>query len=150
MLMKIVEKGKCTACGKHLSENDGLFLCAECQKISIGKTLYFVMEHLYYEPEHAGPKLEYVVCSGEIKAFLEGPKKLVRLYGFGPDACKIVEYRSVRELGKTLFLTEREAALHAKVKTEDYEKRFGWTERWGDVPLRRPWEKLLGEPGEAQ
>jgi uncharacterized Zn finger protein (UPF0148 family) len=29
---KIVVKGNCTACGKTLGENDGLFLCAECQK----------------------------------------------------------------------------------------------------------------------
>ena len=29
---KIVVKGNCTACGKKLGENDGLFLCAECQK----------------------------------------------------------------------------------------------------------------------
>ena len=31
-LHKIVVKGNCTACGKPLGENDGLFLCAECQK----------------------------------------------------------------------------------------------------------------------
>lgn len=29
---KIVVKGNCTACGKPLGENDGLFLCVECQK----------------------------------------------------------------------------------------------------------------------
>lgn len=29
---EIVVKGNCTACGKTLRENDGLFLCAECQK----------------------------------------------------------------------------------------------------------------------
>ena len=29
---EIVVKGNCTACGKPLGENDGLFLCAECQK----------------------------------------------------------------------------------------------------------------------
>lgn len=29
---KIEVKGNCTACGKTLGENDGLFLCAECQK----------------------------------------------------------------------------------------------------------------------
>ena len=29
---KIAVKGNCTACGKTLGENDGLFLCADCQK----------------------------------------------------------------------------------------------------------------------
>lgn len=29
---EIVVKGNCTACGKPLGKNDGLFLCVECQK----------------------------------------------------------------------------------------------------------------------
>lgn len=35
---KIVVKGNCTACGKTLGENDGLFLCMECQKKNNEKT----------------------------------------------------------------------------------------------------------------
>lgn len=35
---KIEVKGNCTACGKTLGENDGLFLCAECQKKNNEKT----------------------------------------------------------------------------------------------------------------
>lgn len=29
---KVYAKGNCTACGKPLGEDDGLFLCAECQE----------------------------------------------------------------------------------------------------------------------
>jgi hypothetical protein len=51
----------------------------------------------------------------------------------------------VQEIGKKVFYTAREAADLARKTTEDYERRWAWTARWGDIPLRRPWEHLLRE-----
>lgn len=48
---KIEVKGKCTACGKTLEENDGLFLCAECQK----------KQDAYYHSKMSCGKSEFIV-----------------------------------------------------------------------------------------
>ena len=111
----------------------------------IGTTLYTVEEHLYYAAERHGPFLEYIVFAGEVKEHLDGPKKLMCLRGRSPDGYINLTYRSLRDIGEKVFFTAREAALLAKAMTEDYERRWAWTERWGDVPLRRPWENLLKE-----
>ncbi len=111
----------------------------------LGTILYTVHEHLYHRPGRAGPFEEYVVFAGEIMEHLHGPKKLMRLDGPAPEGHILCDYRSFFDLGKTVFFSAREAALQAKAKTEDYERRWAWTEKYGDVPLRRPWESLLKE-----
>ena len=73
-------------------------------------------------------------------------------------ACKSEEQKAADEFIEELeaLLEEVEAAVDDEDydaiddlmddwqdMTEDYEKRWAWTERWGDVPLRRPWEHLL-------
>jgi hypothetical protein len=88
----------------------------------IGTAMYCVREHLYREPGRAGPKMEYVAFCGEVVAYL---------------------YPVVQDVGEKVFYTAREAAELAQSMTEDYERRWAWTARWGDVPLRRPWKNLL-------
>ena len=111
----------------------------------VGTMLYTVHEHLYRKPGRTGPFEEYVVFAGEITEHLPGPKKLMRLDGPTPEGRIICDYRSFFDIGKTVFFTAREAALLAREKTEEYERRWAWTEKYGDVPLRRTWENLLKE-----
>ena len=111
---------------------------------TIGETLYVVREHLYYQVGHAGPLLEYVVCEGKLRDFIEGKYVQMMLLLRGAGANNLA-YPKLNDLGKTVFRTVREAALLAKEMTEDYERRWAFTARWGDIPLRRPWEDLLAQ-----
>lgn len=110
----------------------------------IGTTFYVVREHLYYVLNRAGPMLEYIVCAGKVRRFIIGNRAEMELILENAGANNLA-YPEIKEIGKTVFHTAREAALLAKAMTEDYERRWAWTERWGDVPLRRPWEHLLTE-----
>ena len=109
----------------------------------IGTELYAVHRHLFYKPGRTGPFEEFVVFAGKIREHLPGPKKLMRLEGFTPEGHTILDYRSLDDIGKTVFTTAREAAVLALKKTEDYERIWAWTEKYGDVPMRRTWESLL-------
>ena len=109
----------------------------------LGAELYAVHEHLYYKPGHAGPFEEFVVFTGKVVEHLPGPKKLIRIDGLTPEGHIMCDYRSSFDIGQTVFYTAREAALLALKKTEDYDRTWAWTEKYGDVPLRRPWESLL-------
>ena len=117
----------------------------DIEKPPIGTVLFTVHEHLYHKTGRVGPFEEYVVFAGEVMEHLPGPRKLMRLAGPSPEGYTLLDYRSVFDLGKTVFFSEREAALLAKAKTEEYERRWGWAEKYGEVPLRRPWENLLKE-----
>ena len=111
----------------------------------IGTTLYLAREHLYYVPGRAGPLLEYVVFAGKVAQHLPGPRKLMCLRGTAPEGYTELVYVSANSVGTNTFRTERDAAQQARTMTDDYEKRWAFTERWGDIPLRRPWEELLKE-----
>lgn len=110
----------------------------------IGTTLYVVQEHLYYEKGRAGPLLEYSVYAGRLRGFIEGGYVQMKIELEHAGANNLA-YPKLNAIGKTVFLTAREAALLAKEMTEDYERRWAFTARWGDVPLRRPWANLLTE-----
>ncbi len=110
----------------------------------IGTMLYVVREHLYYTDGRASPLLEYVVCAGELRRLIEGKRVSMELVLKNAGSTNLA-YPRVGDIGKTAFYTAQEAAALAKQMTEDYEKRWSWTARWGDVPLRRPWEELLKE-----
>ena len=111
----------------------------------IGTTLYLAREHLYYVPGRVGPLLEYVVFAGEVTQHLPGPRKLMCLRGTVPEGHTELVYKSATDIGTSLFKTEREAAQRAMAMTDAYERRWAFTARWGDIPLRRPWEELLKE-----
>jgi hypothetical protein len=111
----------------------------------VGTMMYCVREHLYYVPGRVGVKTEYVVFCGKVVEHIGGNLKEFRLRGKGPDGHTECVYRTVQEIGKKVFYTAREAADLARKTTEDYERRWAWTARWGDIPLRRPWEHLLRE-----
>jgi hypothetical protein len=111
----------------------------------VGTIMYCVREHMYYVPGRAGPKTEYVVFCGEVTGHLGGNRKEFRLRGKSADGYIVITYPMLQDIGERYFYTAREAAELARSMTEDYERRWAWTERWGDVPLRRPWEHLLKE-----
>ena len=111
----------------------------------IGTTLYLAREHLYYVPGRVGPLLEYVVFAGKVTQHLPGPRKLMCLRGTAPEGHTELVYKSTADIGTNTFRTEREAAQQARTMTDDYERRWAFMERWGDIPLRRPWEDLLKE-----
>ena len=119
-------------------------------KPQIGAIFYVVREHLYYADNHAGPKLEYVVCSGKLRRFIIGKWVCMELLLKQAGANNLA-YPKLCDIGKTVFHAAREAAMQAKAMTEDYERRWAFTAQWGDIPLRRPWENLLqetrGSPG---
>ena len=108
----------------------------------IGETLYFVCEHFYYIPNHAGPVTEYCVCSGKVKTFLTGRYTEMRLVGKNPDGFPTPYYYKLSDFGKRIFDNPKDAALLAKEMTEKYERTWGWT---GDPPMRRTWTKYLSE-----
>lgn len=111
----------------------------------LGTTMFCVLEHLYYIPGRAGPDKEFVVFEGKITGYHEGGWVDMELRGRGPEGYPETAHRRLQDIGTKVFHTAVEAAVLARDMTEDYERRWAWTERWGDVPLRRPWERLLKE-----
>jgi hypothetical protein len=89
--------------------------------------------------------MEYVVFCGEVTGHLGGNRQEFRLRGKSPYGYIELSYPTLQDIGKKVFYTAREAAELARRTTEDYERRWGWTARWGDIPLRRSWEHLLQE-----
>ena len=112
---------------------------------SVGTTMFCVCEHLYYISGRAGPAKEYVIFEGVVTGYHDAGWVDVTLEGRDADGHMETVHRRLKDIGSTLFFTVREAALLAESMTEDYERRWGWTERWGDVPLRRPWQVYLDE-----
>lgn len=111
----------------------------------LGTTMFCVQEHLYYIPGRAGPALEYVIFEGEVVGYYDGHGWVdIQLHGRSANGVDTI-HRRLKDIGTKIFTTAREAAMLAGDMTEDYERRWSWTERWGDVPLRRPWEQLLKE-----
>ena len=107
---------------------------------TIGTTMYCVREHLYYKPDRTSPYMEYVVCAGRVKGYIEGGYVQIVLVLKNAGANNM-DYPRLSDIGKKVFYTAREAALLAKAMTEDYERRWGWMAT--EIPLRRPWAELL-------
>lgn len=112
----------------------------------IGTTMYFVCGHLYYdqEGEMPFPLTEFCVCSGTIYSVYKtiSGKQWLHIRGMNPDGYRTPYHYKVSEIGESVFLTAKEAALEAKRKTELYEKKFAWAGPH-DAHLRRPWANLL-------
>lgn len=111
-------------------------------ELEIGTKMYFVQEHRYYIPDHAGPILEYCVCEAEVKRFIQGGYTEVEMIGQSPDGYSTPSYYKLSDIGVTVFYTPKEAALLARKMTEQYEYTWGWV-GLPDIPMLRPWEKLL-------
>lgn len=115
------------------------------EKPEIGDKMYFVQEHLYYIPDCTGPVKEYCVCAATVTGVFTGHYYTeVKLVGPDPNGFLTPCFQKFSAIGKEVFYTPREAALLAQVMTEKYEKMWG---ELGppDIPMRRPWEKLLKE-----
>jgi len=111
----------------------------------LGTTMFCVLEHRYYIPGRAGPAFEYVVFEGKVKGYIEGGWVDMMLRGVGADGGVELVERRLQDIGTKVFHTAVEAARLARDMTEDYERRWAWMARWGDIPLRRPWAALLME-----
>lgn len=109
----------------------------------IGTKMYFVREHLYYDRlVQIGPLKEYCVCEGIVKSYSSGRHSEMNLLNCSPLFKGSIAYYKIDEIKKTVFYDPREAALLARVKTEQYERAWGLS---GNKALRRPWERILAE-----
>lgn len=107
---------------------------------NVGDTLFVVNEHLYHVEGKAAPRLEYCVCIGKVKKISQLWCPEVCVVGNGPDGHKELWYYKVSEIGTKVFYTAHEAAMLAKEKSDEYDRKFFWN---ADVPIRRTWEKYL-------
>ena len=112
------------------------------KKPDVGTQMYFVCEHLYYIPDHAGPVKEYCVCEADVTGFFTGRYTDVRLAGNSPDGRRTLHSFKLSEIGKKVFYTPEEAAGYAQILTVRYERIWGWLGA-PDIPMRRLWESLL-------
>lgn len=118
---------------------------ARVERPETGTEMYAVFEHLYSVQNRAGPLLEYCVCKGTVRGFFTGGYTEVRLLFTGPDGFPQPGYYKLDDIGKKLFYTAAEAAALAKSMTEKYERTWGWIGA-PEIPMARPWEKLLEVP----
>ena len=112
------------------------------KKPDIGTKMYFVCEHLYCIPNHAGPVKEYCVCEAEVVGFFTGGYTEVQLVGDDPNGHRTPYYFKLSEIGERVFYAPEEAAGYAQTLTVRYERIWGWLGA-PDIPMRRPWENLL-------
>lgn len=111
---------------------------------AIGTKMYDVREHLYYIPGRAAPVLEYVVVEETVTGFYKGGYEEVCLIGCPPDRGNTPISYPLKDIGKKVFYTPKEAAFLAKERTEKEENilLFRYMKH---PPLRRTWEKYLKE-----
>lgn len=112
------------------------------EKLEIGRTMYFVEEHLYYVQGFSGPVMEYCVCDGDVTGFFQKWYTSVDLRGRNSEGFPTPYRYVLSDIGEKLFYTKKEAAQLAKELTEKYERVWGWLGE-PQIPLRRPWAHLL-------
>ena len=105
------------------------------QKPSIGKPMWHVLEHLYYEKTHAGPLMEYVVREARVTGYFQGGYTEVRLTGKNAGGYLTPFSYPLSDIGRRMFYTPEEAAQLAKRMTEKM--------LWCREPLRRPWTEYI-------
>ena len=106
-----------------------------------GTVLWYVIEHYYYVPEHAGPEKEYCVSSGILTGYYDGAKYTeFCVRGYEPGKGCVPRRYKTAGLGKCVFLNPQDAAKLALQWTEHEEKVFWFCH---DKPMRRTWEKWL-------
>lgn len=115
----------------------------------IGTVMYFVSEHLYRIKDNPCSIREYVVLNGKVTGFFEGGYTEVCMLGKNANGFNAPHYAALRDIGKRVFYTAKEAALYAQELTEKYERAWSWM---GDpyIPLRRTWEKYIKENAEDE
>lgn len=102
----------------------------------VGAEMYFVVESRYYvKSVQTAPFLEYCVCEGTLRKFIDQNQTEMCLIYDGS-----LHYFNLAAIGEKVFHTPQEAALLAKEMTEKYERSWMWT---GDPLLRRTWAHLL-------
>lgn len=110
------------------------------EKLCIGTTLYFVVEHIYSLPETPfRTETEFCVCSGTLVSYIRNGTTL-HIKGKNPKGQpSLYYYRAKGALGNSVFLTPQEAAEKALKTTEKYEQRWACL----GIKLRRPWASYL-------
>ena len=102
----------------------------------VGAAMYFVVERRYYvKSVQTAPFLEYCVCEGTVRKYIDQNQTEMCLIYDGS-----LHYFNLATIGEKVFHTPQEAALLAKEMTEKYERAWMWT---GDPLLRRTWAHLL-------
>lgn len=108
----------------------------------VGMPVWYVCEHFYYVPGHAGPYFEYVVCQGIVAKYYQRNCKLeFKVDGFNGAGHPTPSYFLASELDKKVFVTEKAATHHAQQLTDDYENKWSYMDP--RCPLRRSWESFL-------
>lgn len=93
-------------------------------KPAVGDTLYFAAEHLYYVPGRAAPLKEYCIYPATVTGFLAKQNEM-RLITETPSKQRSVRYFRVCDIGRTIFSTAKEAAVHAAELTAHHEEIWG-------------------------
>ena len=110
-----------------------------------GTKLYFVIESIA-DRAFSGEPYHYEIISGEIREthIFDGSRNneyVVQTRNrLGLSSC--LEYPRCASVGKTCFLTFKEAAAAADEATDKYEKTWGMMIR---EPLARPWRERQDE-----
>ena len=84
--------------------------------------------------------MEYSVCEAKVCGYFTGSYTEIKLVGPDSDGYMTPYFHKLKNIGKTVFFSPREAALYARELTEKYERDRSWP---GDPPMRRLWEKYL-------
>lgn len=106
-------------------------------QIKTGDTVWGVHEHMYYIKGEASPRVEYVVTKETVKRFIQGSyREIMTSDGKTPS------YYQAKHFGDVVFLTAKEAAEGAKIRTDRYDSIRG---KRGAKPMRRTWEKYLND-----
>lgn len=112
------------------------------EHVKIGDIFWLVVEHLYTTQDGLFVKKEYCVTSGTVSKLLSRWDEMV-LTGPGPDGYNLMHYYKLKDIGKRIFRTRKEAALYARELTEKNDRV--WADIMGEEPMRRTWEKHLEE-----
>ena len=112
------------------------------EHVKVGDIFWLVVEHLYTTQDGLFVKKEYRVTSGTVSKLLSRWDEMV-LTGPGPDGYNLMHYYKLKDIGKQIFRTRKEAALYARELTEKNDRV--WADIMGEEPMRRTWEKHLEE-----
>ncbi len=106
------------------------------QKVNIGDTVYFVVEHYYHIQDKAGAQMEYLPVEGTVVEFVVGGYKEAKIRSVIDGGVKLF-FLKVSDYGKR-FYPSREEALAAAIRAAD-----SYDHTWSEIThekIRRPWE----------
>lgn len=111
-------------------------------RAQVGDVFWLVVEHFYTPEGSPLVEKEYCVVSGTVSRLLPKWDEMA-LTGLGPDGYTQMHYYKIKDIGKRVFRTRKEAALYARELTEKNDRV--WSYMVGEKPMRRTWEKYLEE-----